>query len=91
MPDGRWQGVQAAPGQFIINFGEMLELWSEGAVKATLHRVKGGAQERLSVPLFFNPSYDTNVAPPGSEQVIRAGDHLTRRFRETYVHLQSES
>lgn len=91
MPDGKWQGVQVEPGRFVINFGEMLELWTGGEVKATLHRVRGGANERISVPLFFNPSYDTNVAPPESGQTIRAGDHLTRRFNETYVHLKSAS
>ena len=89
MPDNSWAKIKAAPGTFIINFGEMLEFWTAGQVKATLHRVVGGAQERLSVPLFFNPSYDTNVAPPNSAQTIRAGEHLTRRFNETYVHLQA--
>ncbi|EEE36672.1 2OG-Fe(II) oxygenase [Rhodobacteraceae bacterium KLH11] len=89
MPNGTWQPVEAAPGQFIINFGEMLEFWTGGEVKATEHRVRGGAAERISVPLFFNPSYDTNVAPPGSGTFIRAGEHLTRRFNETYVHLQA--
>ncbi|WP_342781990.1 isopenicillin N synthase family dioxygenase [Ruegeria faecimaris] len=91
MPDQSWAQVQAQPGTFIINFGEMLEFWTAGAVKATLHRVIGGSAERLSVPLFFNPSYDTNVAPPHSENVIQAGEHLTRRFNETYVHLQAAS
>lgn len=91
MPDGIWQPVKAEPGQFIINFGEMLEFWTGGEVKATLHRVKGSAHERLSIPLFFNPSYDTNVAPPSSGETILAGEHLTRRFSETYVHLQHAS
>jgi len=91
MPDGEWQVVQAEPGQFVINFGEMLEFWTAGQVKATLHRVVGSNQERMSIPLFFNPSYDTNVAPPNSDEVISAGDHLTRRFNETYVHLQKAS
>jgi isopenicillin N synthase-like dioxygenase len=86
--DGNWQPVQAQPGEFVINFGEMLEIWTGGAVKATLHRVRGTADERISVPLFFNPNYETNVAPLGSGQVITAGDHLDRRFQETYVHLQ---
>ncbi|MEX0328852.1 MAG: isopenicillin N synthase family dioxygenase [Ruegeria sp.] len=89
MPDGSWQMVQAKPGRFIINFGEMLEFWTAGQVKATLHRVKGGTRERLSVPLFFNPSYDTDVAPPGSGKTIKAGEHLTRRFNETYLHLKT--
>lgn len=88
MASGAWCPVTAPPGIFVINFGEMLEFWTAGQVKATRHRVQGGAQERISVPLFFNPSYDTNVAPPGSGQVILAGDHLSRRFSETYLHMK---
>jgi len=83
-----WLALEAPPGEFIINFGEMLEMWTEGRVVATPHRVRGGPDERISVPLFFNPNVETNVAPLGSEEVIRAGDHLARRFSETYVHLQ---
>ncbi|MDA7424631.1 isopenicillin N synthase family dioxygenase [Thalassococcus lentus] len=85
---GGWIPVVAGPGEFIINFGEMLEMWTEGRVKATPHRVRGTTEERLSVPLFFNPNYEANVAPMGSGDVIRAGEHLSRRFNETYVHLQ---
>lgn len=88
MPDGSWQAITAPVGTFVINFGEMLEYWSAGEVKATLHRVKGSAEERISIPMFFNPAYDTNVAPPGSDRSISAGEHLTRRYEETYVHLQ---
>ncbi|MGR3572269.1 isopenicillin N synthase family dioxygenase [Brevirhabdus sp.] len=87
--DGRgdWLPLSAPPGEFIINFGEMLEMWTDGRVQATPHRVVGGAQERISVPLFFNPNHDTNVAPIGSGRRILAGDHLQRRFSETYLHL----
>lgn len=86
--DGDWVPVQAPVGEFVINFGEMLEMWTGGRVKATPHRVVGTNAERLSVPLFFNPDADTNVAPIGSGQTIRAMDHLQKRFDETYVHLQ---
>jgi isopenicillin N synthase-like dioxygenase len=87
MPDGAWRAVSSGPGRFVVNFGEMFEMWSGGQIKATPHRVVGGPQERLSIPLFFNPSYDTNVAAPDSGQVILAGDHLSKRFNETYLHL----
>jgi len=53
-----------------------------------LHRVRGGPQERLSIPLFFNPNHDTNVAPEGVCQPILAGEHLQKRFSETYRHLK---
>ena len=85
---GGWIPVSAEPGTFVINFGEMMEFWTEGRVRATPHRVVGGANERISVPLFFNPGYDTNVAPMGSDDEILAGEHLSKRFAETYVHLQ---
>lgn len=91
MPDGNWQAITAQPGVFVINFGEMLEMWTGGRVKATLHRVVGGANERISVPLFLNPSYDTNVAPHGANEKILAGEHLSRRFNETYLHLRSKA
>lgn len=87
---GGWIPVSAQPGEFIINFGEMMEIWSAGRVKATPHRVIGTPQERLSVPLFLNPSVDTNIAPTGSGKVILAGDHLACRFNETYVHLKAD-
>ena len=86
--DGSWLEVVAGPGVFVINFGEMLEMWSGGRIRATPHRVVGGPAARLSVPLFFNPSPEVNVAPVHSGRVLRAVDHLQRRFDETYVHLQ---
>jgi isopenicillin N synthase-like dioxygenase len=87
---GGWIPLSAAPGDFAINFGEMMAFWSGGLVQATPHRVIGGQNERISVPLFFNPSFDTNVAPSGSDAVILAGDHLSKRYNETYVHLQAK-
>ncbi|MDO6735627.1 2-oxoglutarate and iron-dependent oxygenase domain-containing protein [Octadecabacter sp. 1_MG-2023] len=87
---GGWYPVSAPVGEFVINFGEMLEMWTQKRVVATPHRVIGGTQERLSIPLFFNPNADTNVAPTGSGEVIRAVDHLQKRFDETYLHLQDD-
>ncbi|MGJ8616936.1 MAG: isopenicillin N synthase family dioxygenase [Sulfitobacter sp.] len=85
---GGWIPVSAAPGEFAINFGEMIAFWSDGEIQATPHRVVGGNAERISVPLFFNPTYETNVAPMGTDEVVLAGDHLSRRYNETYVHLR---
>lgn len=89
--EGDWIAVDVQSGEFVINFGEMLEMWTDGRVVATPHRVIGGSEERLSVVLFFNPNHDTNVAPIGSRRVIRAVDHLQKRFDETYVHLQGRA
>lgn len=85
---GGWIPVAAPPGEFVINFGEMIEMWTNKAVRATPHRVLGGEAERISIPLFFNPNYDVNVAPLGSGKTMLAGEHLTKRFNETYLHLK---
>ena len=85
---GGWIPVSAPPGEFVINFGEMMETWSDRLIVATPHRVVGTKAERLSVPLFFNPAHETNVAPAGSDRVILAGEHLAARFEETYLHLK---
>ncbi len=84
---GGWIPISAEPGTFVINFGEMMEVWTDGRVRATPHRVVGGLNERISVPLFFNPSHDTNVAPMGTDKIMLAGEHLAARYKETYVHL----
>ncbi|SMR72926.1 Isopenicillin N synthase [Aliiroseovarius halocynthiae] len=88
--DKTWLPVNAPLGDFVINFGEMLEMWTGGRVKATLHRVVGSGDERISVPMFFNPNHDTNVAPKGADHVILAGDHMKKRFDETYLHLMAQ-
>ncbi len=85
---GGWIPLSAPPGEFVINFGEMLEMWTGGKVKATPHRVIGTTAERISIPLFFNPNHDADVSPIGSDAPIEAWAHLKKRYDETYVHLQ---
>ena len=90
LPDGSWQSLTVSPGEFVINFGEVLEMWTDGDIKATMHCVRGNNNERISIPMFLNPNYDTNVAPAGQDQILLAVEHLSRRYNETYVHLQSK-
>ena len=83
---GGWIPVSAPPGEFVINFGDMLEIWTGGKIKATPHRVIGTSAERISVPLFFNPNHDANVASMGSAGTMQAWAHLKARYDATYVH-----
>jgi isopenicillin N synthase-like dioxygenase len=55
---GEWIDVDPVPGAFIVNIGEMLEVASGGYLRATEHRVRLSARERISVPYFFNPRLD---------------------------------
>ncbi len=62
--DGDWIEAAAPDGGFIVNIGDMLELWSGGRLVSTPHRVinRSGA-ERYSFPYFAVPRHDVVVAP----------------------------
>lgn len=61
--EDRWIDAPPVPGAFVVNIGELLEHATDGFLKATLHRVvtPEQAQERLSVPFFFNPALDAHI------------------------------
>ncbi len=60
---GRWVDVPVLDGAFIVNIGELLELATGGYLRATEHRVilQSPADERISVPYFFNPRLDAQL------------------------------
>ena len=60
---GVWIDAPPLPDAFVVNIGDMLELWTNGEYVATTHRVRAVEQERWSFPLFFSLDYDTLVVP----------------------------
>ncbi|MGF1599880.1 MAG: isopenicillin N synthase family dioxygenase [Acidimicrobiales bacterium] len=61
-PDGDWVGVEAGPGSFVINIGEMLQGMTANYFVATAHRVITEA-ERYSAGYFHGPSLGTPLTP----------------------------
>ena len=55
--------VPQRPGSLAVNFGQLLERWTGGAVRATEHRVIGTARRRTSIPFFFEPAVDARIEP----------------------------
>ena len=54
----KWHNVPFDKNALVVNTGRALEYLSKGKFKATNHRVLWNKQKRLSVPFFFEPSYD---------------------------------
>lgn len=55
---GQWIAAPPIDGTFVINIGDMLEVWTHGIYRATPHRVRNqGASDRLSLPFFFDPNW----------------------------------
>ena len=54
----KWYDVPFNKKALVVNTGRALEFLSKGKFKATNHRVIWNKTKRMSVPFFFEPSYD---------------------------------
>jgi isopenicillin N synthase-like dioxygenase len=85
-----WIDVPPRPGTFVINIGELLELASDGFLRATMHRVvtPPSGVERLSAAFFLGARLDAVVPllrlPPALAAHARGPERDPRNplFRE---------
>lgn len=61
--DGEWIDAPPIDGAFVVNIGELLEIATDGYLKATKHRVISPAAgiERISIPYFHGPALDATI------------------------------
>jgi isopenicillin N synthase-like dioxygenase len=64
-PDGSWIDAPPIPDAFVFNIGELLELATQGYLRATRHRVVSPpvGRDRFSVPVFLGPRLDAVISP----------------------------
>ena len=59
---GDWIEAPPIPGTLVVNVGDLLERWTDGAFRSTPHRViNSSAEERLSLVLAFDPNPETII------------------------------
>ena len=94
----QWIDAPVVDGAFIINIGDMLEVFSNGYFVATKHRVRKVKQERYSFPLFCACDYDTVIQPvasllspqqPSCYEPIVCGEHLYAQTMQTFSYLKN--
>ena len=94
---GHWAGVEAVPGAFVINIGDLMARWTNDQWRSTLHRVvdppdaEASRARRQSMPYFQNANWSAEVTclptclaageAPRYEPVL-AGPHLMAKFRK---------
>lgn len=62
--NGDWVGAPPIVDPFIINIGNIMQIWSAGYFSSTPHRViNRSGSERYSIPLFVNPGNDASISP----------------------------
>ncbi|KAJ8548941.1 hypothetical protein K7X08_030907 [Anisodus acutangulus] len=65
--DGIWIPVHFLPNAFVVNLGDILEIWSNGVYKSIEHRATvNSSKERISIAMFFNPKFEAEVGPSAS-------------------------
>jgi len=67
--DDGWVDAPPVPGTFVCNVGDMLDRMTGGRYRSVPHRVtvNTSGRDRLSIPLFFDPDFDTRIEPvPGA-------------------------
>ncbi|KAL2477219.1 2-oxoglutarate (2OG) and Fe(II)-dependent oxygenase superfamily protein [Forsythia ovata] len=62
--DGEWTLVKPTPNSYIVNVGDIIQVWSNDKYESVEHRViVNSDKERFSVPFFFCPEHSTWVEP----------------------------
>jgi isopenicillin N synthase-like dioxygenase len=96
--DGEWIDAPPVPGTFVINTGELLELATNGFVRADVHDVivPPAGTERFSVAFFLGARYDATIPVIDLPEELRRKergitvDPLNPIFREVGInHLKS--
>jgi isopenicillin N synthase-like dioxygenase len=93
--DGRWQGAPPMAGAAVINTGDLMERWTNGRFRSTVHRVRpiAGNRDRYSIALFVDPDSGVEVdcldscvsaQRPKAYPPITAGEHLRRKLAATH-------
>ncbi|MBC7725686.1 MAG: isopenicillin N synthase family oxygenase [Burkholderiaceae bacterium] len=61
--DGEWIDAPPLDGAFVVNIGELLEVATDGYLKATVHRVISPrvGDDRISIPFFYSPALDGTI------------------------------
>jgi isopenicillin N synthase-like dioxygenase len=93
--DGGWQVAPPMAGAAVINTGDLMERWTNGRFRSTLHRVRpiAGDRDRYSIALFVDPDSAVEVdcldscvsaQRPKAYPPITAGEHLRRKLAATH-------
>ncbi|KAK3233471.1 hypothetical protein CYMTET_56233 [Cymbomonas tetramitiformis] len=100
LQDGSWADIPYIPGSFIVNAGDLLQVWTNDRWLSNLHRVQippcdlDGNTERTSIVFFTGPHNDTLVSclptclAEGDRphyEPIKAGEHLWQRINASNV------
>jgi isopenicillin N synthase-like dioxygenase len=95
---GEWVDVPVVPGAYVVNIGDLMTVWTNGAWRSTKHRVRIPAPDRrsvprISIPFFHTPNWSAVVEclptcesseQPRRHEPITSGTYLLEKIRAAY-------
>lgn len=92
---GEWLFADPQPGAFVVNVGDMMPVWTNGAYHSNRHRVRNRdpQRHRYSAPFFIDPNYHAVVrcldAFRSAEEIPRhsprtVGEHIDLMYALSY-------
>ena len=94
---GDWVEAPPVTDSLVCNIGDLLQMWTGGQLRSTVHRVINRAHEpRYSIPIFCDPASTTPIDPsdfgaPKPQTIITAGEHIAKRNHKNFSHYQRPS
>ncbi|KYG43086.1 hypothetical protein M433DRAFT_136725 [Acidomyces richmondensis BFW] len=82
----QWLNVPALEDVFVVKMGDLIDKWTNGSYKNTLHRVINvSGKDRYSVPCFYQGDF-TYKYPfnPRDEDEETVEMHIRRKFDQSY-------
>lgn len=99
--DGEWIRVKPTPHAYIVNVGDIIQVWSNDRYESVEHRVMVNSEkERFSMPFFFNPDHNVMVEPleeliteqnPAKYRAYSWGKFFTNRRLSNFKKLDVEN
>lgn len=90
---GAWREVPSTRYAYVVNVGDMLQMWTGGRLKSSVHRVMNGEEkDRYSVVFFFDGNLDCPLLPLDGgergegegEEVPTVESHMLSRMARSY-------
>ncbi|XP_051125839.1 flavanone 3-dioxygenase 2-like [Andrographis paniculata] len=90
--DGAWIPVPHAPGTFVVNVGDCLEVLTNGKYRSVEHRATVNAERtRISVAVARGPNLSTWIRPAEALAECGAGCRYRPTLYSEYLRLQQSS
>ncbi|NEP83872.1 MAG: isopenicillin N synthase family oxygenase, partial [Okeania sp. SIO3B3] len=77
-----WIDAPCVEDAFVINLGDMLQIWTKRLFASTPHEVihRNSGVSRISIPFFIYPNIDSIIEPFGTTQKISSKEIMLKGY-----------